>query len=636
MRKASNSWKSRLSWSARAVLISVLLLFPLAAGAEQVTLPLTLDHRLLTSLVVKDTFTGRNQSAAIVGGPGECTYIGLSEPKFTTAGSFLQLEMRLSIRLGTQLGPECLVPLEWQGYVTLVQQPVFDNQSLALAFRTVDSNLYNLNRQPVSIASVLWDFAKPRVIEHFGRVRINLAPPIREMRDFLAPLFHEQSRGAMQAMLDSLRGGATRVERDGVVVELTAEVEEVFSPEEKPESAELTPEEHRWLIRLWETWDVLLVQLVTTIAIDPPLRPEDQELLIDVLLDTRYAFVATLDEENLSRDFVREQFVQAWHNLGPIFRRQLFARPDSNHLGYLAFFTAADALAVFDRMGPTFGVEISQQGLLRLATMLTGGETTLPYTLEVDERLRKLLQLPMLRGGSGRPVIEEGVEEIDLPVEEEEEEDPFSRLSDFFFSPAYAADSPPREEIFQWRLPKENKIGYVERVRQVLDEASLAILARQQLPDQFHGMFQKMVTATAWQESCFRQFIEKGNKLTYILSYNNTSVGVMQVNERVWRGIYDVPKLRWDIRYNAMAGSEIVDLYLRRHALSDKASARLDLDVLAKGVYAMYNGGPGQYKKYLERARTGKTYLSDRSFAEKLEWVEKRDWEKISQCLGSG
>ncbi len=635
MRKASNSWKSRLSWAARLSLVSLLLLFPLAARAEQVSLPLTLDHRLLTSLVIKDTFTGKNQSAAIVGGPGECIYIGLSEPRFTTAGSFLQLEMRLSIRLGTELGAECLVPLEWQGYVTLVQQPVFDNQSLALAFRTVDSKLYNLNRQPVSVASVLWDFAKPRVIEHFGRVRINLAPPIREMRDFLAPLFHD--REAMQAMLDSLRGGATRVEKDGVVVELTAEVEEVFSPEEKPESAELTPEEHRWLIRLWETWDALLVQLITTIAIDSPLRPEDQELLIDVLLDTRYAFVATLEDEDLDRDFVREQFVQAWHDLGPIFRRQLFARLDTNSLGYLAFFTAADALAVFDRMGPTFGVEISEQGLLRLATMLTGGETTLPYTLDVDDRLRKLLQLPMLKNDGSAPAVENELEEIDLPIEEKkEEEDPFSRLSDILFSPAYAADSPPRDDILEWRVPQKNIAGYVERVRKVLDEVSLSIVARQQLPDQLHGMYQKMVMATAWQESCFRQFTEKGNKLTYLLSYNNSSVGVMQVNERVWRGIYDIRKLRWDIRYNAMAGAEIVDLYLRRHALSDKASARLDPAQLAKGVYAMYNGGPGQYKKYLERAKTGKTYLSDRSFAEKLEWVEKRDWEKISECLGSG
>ena len=40
---------------------------------------------------------------------------------------------------------------------------------------------------------------------------------------------------------------------------------------------------------------------------------------------------------------------------------------------------------VFDRMGPTLGIEISQQGLLRLAAMLTGKETQLPYSLKVDD-----------------------------------------------------------------------------------------------------------------------------------------------------------------------------------------------------------------------------------------------------------
>lgn len=611
----------------------VLLLFVAPGHAEQVALPLTLDHKLLTSLVIHGNFSEKGHSAAIVGNPADCMYIGVAEPRFVSVGKFLQLEMRLTIRLGTPLGRECLVPVEWQGYISLVQQPIFDNQSFSLGFRTIDSSLFTLDRQPANIAGFLWEFAKPRVYEHLSRIRINLAPPIRDMRDFLAPLFHEEARQATRAMLDSLRGGATTVEKDGVVVQLLAEVEEVFEPERSAESAVLSPEEHRWLIRLWETWDALLVQLITTMAVDP-LRPEDQERLVDVLLDTRHAFVATLDQEELGRDFVREQFVRAWRDLASIFRRQLYARPSDNSLGYLAFFTAADALTVFDRMGPTFGIEISEQGLLRLATMLTGKDTPLPYGPEVDEQLRKLLQLPMLKGGSD---IDDDLQEIDLPPVEEEDLGPFSQVSNFFFTPAYAAEVQPHGEILEWRVPADDLAGYALRVRTVLDDASSAVLARQQLPDQLHGIYQKMIVAMAWQESCFRQFVERGNKLTYLLSYNRTSVGVMQVNERVWRGMYDLRKLRWDIRYNALAGCEIADLYLRRYALREKAPERgIDTGLLVKGVYAMYNGGPGQYEKYLERARTGKTYLSDRSFVEKLKWVEKRDWERISACLGDG
>ena len=34
-------------------------------------------------------------------------------------------------------------------------------------------------------------------------------------------------------------------------------------------------------------------------------------------------------------------------------------------------------------------------------------------------------------------------------------------------------------------------------------------------------------------------------------------LGVMQVNKHVWRGFYDIDRLKWDVLYNAGAGCEI-------------------------------------------------------------------------------
>ncbi len=584
--------------------------------------------------MVREAFPGKNNSAAIVGRPGECTYLGISEPKFSSAGKYVRLDMKLVIRLGTDLAGECLVPVEWQGYLSLVQQPVFDGRTFTLGFRTIDSSLANLSRQPAQIANILWEFAKPRVAEHLSRVRLNLAPPVHDMRDFLAPLFHAQSRQATQSMLDSLHGGRLAVTKDGLEVELQGEVADVSSPPASESDKNLDPAEHKRLVQLWETWDVFLVQLISLLASEP-LSPEDQLLLADVLLDTRYAFTAALEAPDLEKDFVRMQFIRVWRTLAPLFRRQLYAKPSANTLGYLAFFTAADALLVLDQMGPTLGIEISQQGLLRLASMLTGQETSLPYKSTVDPGLRKLLQLSPVDVPPPSEE-EEDIQEIDLPPKEEEK-DPFSRISDFFFAPAYAAEVPQLATILEWKVPDDDLQGYLERVRAVLAEASASVMAKQQLPENLHGMFQSMIIAMAWQESCFRQFVEKGSKLTFLLSYNQTSVGVMQVNERVWRGLYDRNKLRWDIRYNAQAGCEIAELYLRRYALEGKApAARAKASLLPGIVYAMYNGGPGQYEKYLARLKGGKTFLSDQAFAEKQQWVEKRDWQQIKECLGGG
>jgi hypothetical protein len=111
----------------------------------------------------------------------------------------------------------------------------------------------------------------------------------------------------------------------------------------------------------------------------------------------------------------------------------------------------------------------------------------------------------------------------------------------------------------------------------------------------------------------------------------------MQINERIWRGLYDRERLRWDINYNAVAGCEILALYLNRYVLKDASWVRGDRpELLARLLYSMYNGGPGQYKKFLARQKTGKHYKSDELFAEKLKWSMAKKWQNIRACLVGG
>ena len=147
-------------------------------------------------------------------------------------------------------------------------------------------------------------------------------------------------------------------------------------------------------------------------------------------------------------------------------------------------------------------------------------------------------------------------------------------------------------------------------------------------------MFHQLIQAMAWQESCFRQFVVKDKKLTYLLSYNQSSVGLMQINERVWRGMFNRESLRWDIDYNARAGCRITALYLQKYALRDKKlSQKIDNKTMARLVYAMYNGGPSQYGKFLDRLKRNKLYQSDELFWEKYQWVSSGDVGKVSKCL---
>ena len=612
----------------------------LVLGVEA-SLPLTLDYKLLSVLLERAAFKDRNSSAFIVGSPGDCAYIRASEPHFSSADGYLQLEIRLTVSLGTEMGGSCLLPVEWDGYLVIVQQPVFDSRNFSLSFRSIDAGLFTLSRQPATIAGLLWEFAQPRVFEYLNRVRIDLAPPIADLRGFLEPLFPEESRQETLAMLDSLKGGSVAVKPDAVVVELLANVREIYDPHEADEDVPvLYPEERAQVIELWETWDAFLVQLLVMMAAHP-LGDEDHQILIDVLLDTRHFFADALERSEVNEDFVRKQFVDAWQQLSPVFRRQLFSHPSDNLLGYLGFFTAADALGVLDHMGPTLGIEISRNGLLRLAKMLTGKDSPLLYGTGVDLPLRQLFGLPPEQDSSAPselPPVDGIPAEPPDGALNEAVEGPLSILQNLFFAtPAAAADIPPFAEILSWKVPADNIDDYASRVRKVVDDAVAGHLGKKSLTPALAGMFRMLIPALAWQESCFRQFVVKRSKLTYLLSYNQSSVGLMQVNERVWRGIYDQGLLRWDIRYNARAGCEIAELYLHRYILKKASPAvTANPESLAKLVYALYNGGPGQYQKYLAREKSGNHYKSDQLFAEKLKWVKMKAWDKLELCLVGG
>jgi hypothetical protein len=108
----------------------------------------------------------------------------------------------------------------------------------------------------------------------------------------------------------------------------------------------------------------------------------------------------------------------------------------------------------------------------------------------------------------------------------------------------------------------------------------------------------------------------------------------MQINERVWRGIYKTESLRWNIAYNAQAGAEILGHYLKDYALKKMDPANpLDQDTLGRAVYAIYNGGPAQFQQFLKRSKSNAFYDSDKLFWEKYSMAKAGEFDKVSICL---
>src|SRR5260370_11090446 len=107
-------------------------------------------------------------------------------------------------------------------------------------------------------------------------------------------------------------------------------------------------------------------------------------------------------------------------------------------------------------------------------------------------------------------------------------------------------------------------------------------------------LYVDLVLSTAWQESCWRQFVMVGDRVRWLESATG-DIGLMQVNKHVWRGFYSIDRLKWDVLYNAGAGSEILTrmmIYALAHHTNDPIPVG---DHLARSTYAAYNGGPHTY-----------------------------------------
>ncbi len=632
-------------WCLGLLLLASLTLLPAAAlFAKTVSLPLKVRYDLLGALVRQGMFVSPGQTIVLEDPGDPCRSIRLSNPGFSAETGRLHFEVRIDASIGTRLGQGCLTPVQWNGYLALVQTPHIDPQTWRLAFRTENVILYDGSHRPLKTGGVLGELVKTQVVGALDQMTIDLAPPVDEFKAFLLPLFPQAVRQDTLRMLDSMRPGPVRVTPAGIEMDILADVTEVYEPERDVVQEPVSGEELDGLIQTWQTWDAFLVSLLNSLPADR-LTEDDRRILLDALLDIRYGFIRELAEGTLEKGFVRRQFIETWNRISPVFMSHLTGGAAGSGAGYLAFFTASDALAILDSIGPTMGLEISRNGLIRMAKyMQLGNAETLAYGPAVDMQLRRVLGL----GSLPETAVPGG--------DETPEENPAGQGGDssrllpgrrpiFFLSllssRAWAAEkrrTPSLAEMRQWLVTPENMDTLVPRVRRLLERAATAARQTRKSPPVPAGFFRQAVLATAWQESCYRQFVVKKRKLTYLQSYNRTSVGLMQINERVWRGIYDLHQLRWNIYYNARAGCDILNLYLNRYVLKKYGRAlgqkKVSPDFLSALVYALYNGGPAELKKFPRRYRSGKLHRSDKLFREKLAWVKARAWHHIRRCLG--
>jgi hypothetical protein len=402
---------------------------------------------------------------------------------------------------------------------------------------------------------------------------------------------------------------ALRVDDDGIGADVRFAVAPAGAPA-PPATALSDAELERWQAR-WQQMDALLVLAVKHYAGATHLQAL-REALLEVLIESRYRLEDMLEATAAgAADPVRAWFLDSWRALAPVLRRIALEQPGEEPLLLFSALAAADALTALDELGPSIGLDISTDGLRRLARLLGGedGDALLRYSGELDPVLESLfrdtLRAPATTGW---------------------------RLDLWPFPRAIAA---PADRLDRWAPQRDELAEYLPEIATLLQTSVGEALAGRELAPAYARLFHDVVLATAWQESCWRHYVISDDRKLVPLRSGTGDVGLMQINERVWRGFYDQQRLRWDIRYNGSAGAEVLLDYLLRYALRKGEHQQPGgVDNLARATYAAYNGGPSRLTRYRDPSASAYGKKVDKAFWEKYREVAAGNELAVSRCLG--
>lgn len=585
-----------------------------AFGAS-ISVPLQLGEGFLQQQMIKQIFDDPGQTFTAWDDGSGCNQLVLSRPVVHTLTSGITLRMAGEGRAGTPVGELCLPLIPWNGFIDVLLRPVADDQSIRL--EVIDSSIKDADGKE-NTAGAVWNWTKQYAHPKLAGVRISFTKLLNDLKR-VAPMLFADSQHARQ-ILSSLTVSDVSTDQQSVRVHLAMEVPDIQSYAVTQHEPALSTAELVQLEQNLKHWDVFL----TLVAKHAAAAAQDQaisEQLLAILLNARHELTAALTaDQQSSTDSVRRLFLTTWNELSPVLRQISLGIPSESALDFIAFIGAVDALQAIDAVGPSLNLDISVDGLRRLARMITpaGVPDPLQYDEEVDPELRRLFDF-------GPP----------LQVPENDLQRPSS--FNWLINSAWAQDSWDRSTLFKlnkWIPTKENIHGYLTRVLWLLEDVVYKVLRENPLQESYQDIFQPLVLAAAWQETCWRQFVEKNGQRKPLKS-SIGAVGIMQVSPRVWRGFYHPNALTWNISYNALAGGEILHHYLTHYAIRKQEHRRSNnVHDLARATYAAYNGGPGHLTRYRIKKTPDRLKRIDDAFWQKYQIIRAGDSLAVKRCYG--
>ncbi len=597
-----------------------------APRAVPVNVPLRLPLKKIERDIKQQLFTGPDGACVLVADARSCGRLSLSRPRISARGTLLRITCGATVLYGGREGSACADAQRWQGQLELAAQPIMDAAHRLLTLQVRDISFVDKDRKKVSVPA-LGDVAARLVTDRFAQAAVDCGPLVDRIAGLFAVLL-PGGRERVDRALTSVSLGQPRVFMFSVAVRMSMAVEPLPSPPKAPAERIRAAREERL-----KRWDAFVTFISKRLGRN---RPQEQQRGVSaVLLDARYELVeAEARPEAASADPVPGLLVRTWRRLRPV-AADLSREPASAAGGDLENFIAAgNVLAALSAREKALNYQVTDEGL-RAVAGIADPETRddpLAYSTGVDQELRRLfgfgdpLPQPVIAPGMAMRHDAHGSRALLCLV---------GSMVPGAWLPASAwaaEEADAAAKLNSWVPLKGELTAYLETVRTLLVQLGDETLAKRPLDEPYARVYRDLVLATAWQESCWRQFIRKGDAITPLVS-SASSVGLMQVNPRVWRGVYDVEGLYGDIRYNGRAGCEILLHYLRDYAIA-KGEDKLDggLDNLPRATYAIYNGGPGHRARYRSSTTSSSLKKIDAALWQKYDAVRAGKAMEVAGC----
>ena len=602
---------------ARAVLLGLPLALsaPLFAGTT-VAVPVVVDVAHLEGITA--SALGLDSDGTGLMEADACNWLELSDLQLETEDERLLLSLATDAATGVEVFGRCRGPGSISARLHVEMQPQLDADNAIVRFAPTGMELRRPDGERGLLTRPSQALAERLVVPRLESVLVDLGGMLRALDDLIDE-FVPAAVDDVSSLVERGRLSDVRVDEAGLLTQLDFVV---LSPARDPEPLVTEPalaeaEQAEWQ-RVEDELDGFMTVLIARLAAQVDQRDLQLDFL-GLLLETRQRIAEALVDDDPATDPVRTLFVEAWTGLRPLLTRlEPGQTEDARDLRLAGFIAGGDALSALDALGPEFGLDISRDGLRRLARLLMAGDAPASFTplpLEEDPDLRRLFGL---------------VDADALALALQPTRSWWRQLL-----PLAHADVLPLAESLRGVVARPaNLDDYLNLVAQLLDEIYREHMdGGSRIPAEHRELFHPLVRATAWRESCWRHYVGPADQPRVIRS-SVGAIGMMQIMGRVWRGMYDVNRLEAELEYNIAAGIGILEHYMVDYAIRRGEHEHPGgADNLARATYAAYNGGPSHLSRYRRDDTPASLRAIDDRFWREFEQIRAEGWPPVAGCF---